>query len=685
MSIGERTLRALTRTLKIGITLGFIMAVVTFIGVEHTSRPEFCKTCHNMVPYYESWESSTHNMVPCIDCHYEPGLIETVQGKFTAVTQLAKYVTRTAGTKPWAEVSDQSCMRPGCHAKRLLEGQIPFSRVKFDHRVHVLELRRGKRLRCTSCHSQIVQGSHIAVTTSTCFLCHFKPSPKGERLADCYVCHGPPTEPVAIEGVDFVHAEYLDRGVACRECHADVTRGDGRVPRVRCNSCHGEAEHIERYDDVEFIHRNHVTDHKVECLECHEEITHSLERRGLLAQESGSCARCHAASHSLQEAVYAGAADPELDPNPSRMHLTRVSCEACHHAWADSAGAGSARSNQEISCAHCHGPGFLDMTVSWEQSVRSAYEPLKRNLRRLEAALDADGGGEAARRPRERLFRARRRLQLVEEDGSWGAHNLDYVYRLLDLANEDLVATAEELDPGAPLPAVAVGPRFQSEFGCTRVCHIDAEKLETVFNGLRFVHGPHLESAGLDCDSCHDPGRHGESIVTGDDCQGCHEPGDAIACKGCHVAQRATAEGKGATGIEETPSWMVDLDCDDCHTRPHESGSRSLTLESCVGCHEAGYDEMVDAWQQETKARLERLESARTNVSRLQVWALTGGASPPGLREAESLRKRAEEYLAWVRRDRSLGVHNIEFTELLLDGAAKRLRQAEELLRERLP
>ena len=45
------------------------------------------------------------------------------------------------------------------------------------------EMTRGIKLRCTSCHSQIVQGQHMAVTATTCFLCHFKNQHFNEGLA----------------------------------------------------------------------------------------------------------------------------------------------------------------------------------------------------------------------------------------------------------------------------------------------------------------------------------------------------------------------------------------------------------------------------------------------------------------------------------------------------------------------
>ena len=36
---------------------------------------------------------------------------------------------------------------------------------------------------------------------------------------DELICGGPPTDPVEVDGCDFVHVDYVARGVDCRECH----------------------------------------------------------------------------------------------------------------------------------------------------------------------------------------------------------------------------------------------------------------------------------------------------------------------------------------------------------------------------------------------------------------------------------------------------------------------------------
>lgn len=31
--------------------------------------PKNCNVCHFITPFYRSWETSTHNKVPCLKCH----------------------------------------------------------------------------------------------------------------------------------------------------------------------------------------------------------------------------------------------------------------------------------------------------------------------------------------------------------------------------------------------------------------------------------------------------------------------------------------------------------------------------------------------------------------------------------------------------------------------------------------
>ncbi|MGB5294613.1 MAG: NapC/NirT family cytochrome c, partial [Thermoanaerobaculia bacterium] len=164
----------------IGLILG-IGIVATYGAMHMSSTPGFCGSCHVMSPYYESWAESSHANINCVDCHISPGITQELRKKYEAMAMVARYFTGTYGTNPWAEVDDSACLE--CHERRLLMGREVFGDVLFDHGPHLSELRRGKRLKCTSCHSQIVQGSHMTVTATTCTLCHFKGQQPGEGTA----------------------------------------------------------------------------------------------------------------------------------------------------------------------------------------------------------------------------------------------------------------------------------------------------------------------------------------------------------------------------------------------------------------------------------------------------------------------------------------------------------------------
>ena len=157
-----------------------VTAAVLVVGagglMKFSESPTFCRSCHIMEPYYEAWATSGHNKVACVECHYPPeDTGDHLWRKFQAVSQVAKFVTRTYSSKPYAVVENKACLRSGCHSEKLLEGKIVFAGgVKFDHLPHLRERRRGRQLRCVSCHSQIVVGRHVEVTLESCFLCHWR-------------------------------------------------------------------------------------------------------------------------------------------------------------------------------------------------------------------------------------------------------------------------------------------------------------------------------------------------------------------------------------------------------------------------------------------------------------------------------------------------------------------------------
>lgn len=137
--------RWVIRLAKILIILIPLGIALVFVGIQVSSLPGFCGFCHIMKPYYEFWRTSSHNEVICAECHIAPGIVSELQKKFETAAIVVSYFTGTYGTNPWAEIPDESCLRPGCHEKRLLLGREVYKGILFDHRPHLEELRREKK------------------------------------------------------------------------------------------------------------------------------------------------------------------------------------------------------------------------------------------------------------------------------------------------------------------------------------------------------------------------------------------------------------------------------------------------------------------------------------------------------------------------------------------------------------
>jgi nitrate/TMAO reductase-like tetraheme cytochrome c subunit len=452
------------------VAIVLLAAGGAFSFMEYSMEPDFCRSCHLMEPYYKAWHESTHKNVACIECHFEPGLANTIEGKWKASTQLAKTLTGTYGSKPHAEVRDASCLRSGCHERRILEGRVEWTvrstaghpvTIHFDHKPHLTELRRGKQLRCVSCHSQIVQGKHIVVTLDSCFLCHFKGFEHGrhdETMGGCISCHDSPKTTIRMATGDFVHEKYVQRKVACENCHSDSVSGNGDVLRQVCWTCHNQPDQIARFDESSFIHQEHVTKHKVECTNCHSRILHNLTaavptspegkataahagmNSAQLLNNTGGCAQCHGGLHNGALLLYSGTGGRGVEDMPSPMYRAQVDCIACHRK-PEQTGlvaefAGQSFLTTQASCDYCHAneyPGRLD---EWKQALQLKLTEAETAVKKADAALAKAGVTPAQQLELKRLLDdAHHNYELVKQGR--GVHNVTYATALLNNSIEN--------------------------------------------------------------------------------------------------------------------------------------------------------------------------------------------------------------------------------------------------------
>jgi nitrate/TMAO reductase-like tetraheme cytochrome c subunit len=543
--------------------------LATLLTVEATSQPEFCGSCHIMEPYYQSWLTSSHKEVACVDCHIPPGIYSEIEKKKEAISMVASYFTGTYGTNPWAEVDDAACLQ--CHQRRLLAGKETYKGVVFDHEPHLSELRREKKLRCTSCHSQIVQGSHISVETSTCVLCHFKDQPSGQGTARCTLCHAVPEKVIEKGSLSFDHGQVRRFDMKCEWCHAHVTRGEGSAPKQRCYVCHNDITRLEKYGDHPALHRIHVADHKVECLHCHTEILHGRDA-GPAQQSPGTCGTCHADGHSPQRDLYAGRGARGVPERPSAMYLAGIHCQGCHFVPRER-GADQVQSAGALSCMACHGPRYHQMLERWQGVLGERLALARRELAQARGSL---GEGSQA------LGDAEANLLLVER--GHGVHNVDYALDVLAANHEMLNAALKQV--GRPGLSSESWERPAQGNECLR-CHQGQETRSGTFAGKPFAHRPHVVGRQMACTQCHRPHeqREASEVVSmgPQECAPCHHaPAVERECGHCHAALPALAY-QGKKFSHQYHLEEEGLKCLDCHTLQERPG---LKPAACADCHE---------------------------------------------------------------------------------------------------
>ncbi|MCG3180775.1 MAG: hypothetical protein BIFFINMI_03138 [Phycisphaerae bacterium] len=476
-----------------GLIAGVGLVLLSVGTVELTSQSWFCNSCHIMNTYYASWKTSPHKDVECIRCHIAPGMNNFVSAKLNGLGQVVDDVLHRTSTKPSASVSDMSCTRAGCHEQAVVQAndytavtaaamsatQTPPRAYFFDHSKHLGREYRGISIHCSTCHSHVQGDQHFEVNTNVCVTCHLfsgpgtapqwsapvlsvtttrpdaAPSSQAEQITGstvaspdqavaapsrCKNCHEPPKQPVNYHGLQVIHDEYLAYGAACESCHRNVTAAFATIGDTQCYACHDFG--AERIGDIEDLHRVHtVGEHKVECFSCHGLTAHGPKAAASALQlEQLTCGACHKGQHQIQQTTYKpgveptptqpeqGHAQPEQSVAVSPMFMAHVDCTGCHVRqqpleFKPDTGATVAMAAPQ-ACDACHKPGLGASQIAlWQKATKALYEQAAALL----PATPPAPGSESARLVAE----ARKLLDLVRLDGSWGVHNPKYTESLL--------------------------------------------------------------------------------------------------------------------------------------------------------------------------------------------------------------------------------------------------------------
>lgn len=727
------------------------LLLVLLVTAEITSQPRFCSSHHYIRPYYESWKTSTHREVGCQECHFPPGFKGYVTRKYKALAEVAIYITGTYQGEPHAEVDDEGCLRPGCHTDHIVPGIQQYKNVTFDHRKHLpcgqhhlstspeeyknlpgampprgrkipppgheeflKQLPRGRILRCTSCHANIVQGNHMTVTDSTCFLCHFKVAGETKPISGCPSCHQAPDYPILVNNVPFEHRPYVERKVPCQQCHTNVTQGDGHVPRERCFQCHDRPNRLAEFDNHPLIHQVHVTEHKKDCLLCHTEILHGAQ--SITEAMKSDCQRCHP---SVQKVYLGQGAGVDISPDP--MFTARVRCDACHWNHEQVAGGKESKLLKPNVCGQCHDVRFNVLMTQWKAGRKRLLSELERRLEHVEKALNTartvrNVSPDTLRSATNLYQTALTNVRTLRHGNP--VHNVLFAQKLAAATNTQLAMAMSVLRGQVfPQPTLRLISLSESTTGRCLACHFGIENVQNAVFGQVFEHGTHLLKKGLPCERCHIPTEpeqagHGSLKIGSNDCISCHhtsandcetchknlrvrqvvypKPFDHAThaldygsncstcharnthqtfvadCVSCHHTSRVEVEGKCESchttqlrlyeGLTPTgnPSLhtKANVRCNDCHPR---DGDR-ITTQACSTCHKTGnYENIRQAWQTKTRRQIETIRSL---LRHLESPTLGG----PLQRRIAAVAADLKRFLT----DGSLSVHNPELVDTTL-------------------
>ncbi|MCX8010009.1 MAG: cytochrome c3 family protein [Ignavibacteria bacterium] len=647
------------RILKYSTTIILALLILTAFAAEFTSRPRFCTTCHYMQPFYDSWKMSAHSNITCTKCHFEPGIAGTVRGKLEGLVQVAKYVSQAyRKSKPWAEIPDESCLQSGCHETRLLDTDVEFLKaIKFNHKHHLTELRRGKKLRCTSCHSQIVQGDHIAVTETTCFTCHFKVSDDAEhnikKLSDCKTCHDwQHLTFKEMEKFRYNHTSVLEKNIECTKCHENTIAGNGDVPRENCYLCHFEISRLQQYDRTELIHTKHITENKIECQNCHNAIEHKIQR--LKADQNPDCISCHAGSHQVQLSLYIGTGGKHVEPLPSKMYLDGINCKGCHILHEETLGRSTTKAIPK-SCELCHGPGYGKLIKQWELAAERELSEVSKIYNTVSSIVISSSSSKK-QQAKQLLEEAKFNMNLVKMGKS--VHNINYSQKLI-LASYDLIKESANLvNPNFVVPTFVSSSKVVP--GDCATCHVGIEEIKVKIFEKDFSHNKHILQNKIECSRCHSNAfKHGQLLLSEQDCRNCHHKDIAEKkCENCHSIQSEIFNGTILNSNQPDIMKEAGVTCEDCHLSEEKKVYKPLP-KACVACHESEYEQTYKDWLtdllKQTRDLRNLIESLRSNPSALEK-----------INEAESFLKKIDD-------DGRRGIHNYELVSSLLVKMKKNL------------
>lgn len=326
----DRTRRPGARrpALTVAVVLAFL--AVLFVGASlYTDRPDFCRSCHEMQPFYDAWASGEHKDRWCVDCHTDNGYIGRMGHKFVALREVAVHFFGTPSFPQAAPptVPDERCT--ACHEHVVIKKP-----ASFDHQRH------AEKGPCQACHAS---DGHPVTRASLAAAGVLSAQPSLHTISTTFTIVGGGNANIAGHVKVTCTRCHGMRETGCARCHALPA---GKHPRAAaCEQCHSAGP------KWQFAHPTGVT----QCQPCHQAPANHYRAA---IRPLALCGTCHHNPGGSWKFGHPGPSAPCRDCHtPPAKHFAGQ-CSACHHrtgaTFAFSHPSVEEHGYRSFGCSKCH-------------------------------------------------------------------------------------------------------------------------------------------------------------------------------------------------------------------------------------------------------------------------------------------------------------------------------------------
>jgi len=192
----------------------------------------------------------------------------------------------------------------------------------------------------------------------------------------------------------------------------------------QCGACHAGIEEIAtQIFGLDFPHKSHLTEQKIQCSTCHS----NLRKHGEFIATKKSCAACHhqkvekdcTACHQLQKSFFEGGEFNGQKVPADAMSEAKIECTGCHLVQPNQIG----RSDKS-KCLDCHEKGYDELFLDWQNSTKELLRSIKAEIEDKKRLQLTEG-------EKTQLFQVEQMAQKIELDGSYGIHNFSFIEQTL--------------------------------------------------------------------------------------------------------------------------------------------------------------------------------------------------------------------------------------------------------------